>query len=246
MKANKRDISLIDLSKNKYMVIACDSAGGIGEKENDYLQVPGEVVGRFTVRVPLMEILAVGARIISVVDTLSVEYEPSGRRIIEGIKQEVEITGLNSELMINGSTEENMETYQTGVGVTVVGLVDKKSLRLGISRKKDLVIAIGYPMVGQDVLENKGSIADLNDLTELLQLDYVHEILPVGSKGIRYEVNVLAEASGFTCQLDSGLDLDMDKSAGPATVLLLTIPREYYFQLQKGISKPLTIIGKLL
>src|SRR6056297_238032 len=88
-KINSRDISLISLPSGQVLVVACDSSGGIGPQRNDYINVPGEVVGRFLARVPLMEIISVGAKPIGLIDTLSVAYDPVGHTILEGIKEEL-------------------------------------------------------------------------------------------------------------------------------------------------------------
>ena len=80
-----RDLLLLELTPEMEMVIACDSDGGIGPKEKDLVQVPGEVLGHFAARVPLMEILASGAVPALVVNTLAVEMEPTGSTIISGM-----------------------------------------------------------------------------------------------------------------------------------------------------------------
>ncbi|MBM7557146.1 hypothetical protein [Halanaerobacter jeridensis] len=56
----KRDISIIDLSPGEFLVIACDSLGGIGSKKEDKINVNNRVVGRLTTQVALMEVLARG------------------------------------------------------------------------------------------------------------------------------------------------------------------------------------------
>ena len=82
-----RDLSIIAIGEEKVLVIACDCAGGIGPKAGDAIKVSAEIIGRFTARVALMEVLAIGAEPISLVNTLSVEYNPTGKGIIEGMIQ---------------------------------------------------------------------------------------------------------------------------------------------------------------
>ncbi|HHY18163.1 MAG TPA: alpha-ribazole-5-phosphate synthase, partial [Firmicutes bacterium] len=57
MSSKYRDLTLVSLTEDCVLVIACDSAGGIGPKELDSVKVPGYVLGRFTARVALMELL---------------------------------------------------------------------------------------------------------------------------------------------------------------------------------------------
>lgn len=241
-----RDISLIRLGDENYLVIACDSAGGIGPKKGDSLRVPGQVVGRFTTRVALMEVMAVGARPVNVINTLAVEYEPTGKEIITGIRAEVNKAGLDPDIVINGSTEENIPTFQTGIGVTVIGLVEASGLRLARSSPLDMVVAVGLPMVGEEVLAKEKYIADLSTLQGLLQLDFIHEILPVGSKGISYEAGILAKMSGLKLDFNPELKIDPEKSAGPGTVLLASLPADKIEEVSRFISKPVNVVGRLI
>ncbi|MFW5992075.1 MAG: hypothetical protein ACOCQN_02675 [Halanaerobiaceae bacterium] len=241
---NIRDISMIKI-KDQYLVIGCDSSGAIGDKPGDVLKVPGQVVGRFAARVPLLEVRSVGAEVVSIINTLSVEMEPGGRKIIEGIREEAAALDIPVDRVINGSTEENMETSQTGVGVTVIGQVSQQELRLGTSHPGDLVAAIGRPCVGEEVLQYEEEIVNQSILTQLLDLDFVHEIIPVGSKGIKYETDLLAAMSGLECEYRDDIEIDLYKSAGPATVLVVSLSENCYQKIVKAFFLPISIIGNL-
>lgn len=227
------------------MVIACDSAGGIGPKTGDQIKVSGEIIGKFTTRVALMEVLAVGAKPISIINTLSVEYNPTGKEIIKGIKGELAQVGLDETILINGSTEENIQTGQTGLGVTVIGIADQDKLLLASSQNNDLLLAIGLPLVGEEVLAKGDLCADLADIKKLLAIEGVHEIIPVGSKGIAYEADLLARMSGLICRYQKDLALALDKSAGPSTTILTSVSRAGLEQIEWEIKKPLTVIAVL-
>ena len=68
--------------------------------------------------------------------------------------------------------------------------------------------------------ERAKSIAGMRDVNALLELHFVHEIIPVGSKGILKEATI-----------------DMSKSAGPATVVLCAIAPSRWPELQEIIHK---------
>ncbi|GAB6137042.1 AIR synthase related protein [Halanaerobaculum tunisiense] len=237
-----RDISIIKLDKEKNLVISCDSAGGIGSKPADKVKISNKLLGQFIVRVALMEVLASGAKPISVIDTLTVELEPTGQEIISGIKEELEKIGVKK--ILNGSTEENIPTVQTGLGVTVIGMVEDNSLRLATSQLEDVVVALGFPKVGNEVLEAENQLADLDLMLQLLEMDYIHEILPVGSKGILYEAKVLADSNNLNLVLEDR-NLDLKKSAGPSSVLLVTCTEDNLEGLEE-IDKPINVVGKLI
>ena len=192
-----RDVSIFEVGNGLVLVVGCDAAGGIGPKPLDKVKVSGYTLGRFTAKVALMEVLAVGATPISLINTLSVEPEPTGFEILEGIKSEVQLARLSHDLVITGSTEKTVSVDQTGVGVTIIGLTSKAQLKIGESKPGDLAVAVGTPSVKNEVLpaEKQRKIADLEVLLKLMSYDFVHEVIPVGSEGLLHEAKVLAQDS---------------------------------------------------
>lgn len=240
----KRDVLIKYISRNKIIVVSCDSSGAIGPKKGDFLKVNGEVVGKFMVRSALMEVLATGAKPICVSCGLGVEPIPTGISIIEGIKEEMKKIGMCPEKDLAISTEKNFPTEQTGLGITAIGVVNKKGLRIGKSKRGDLIVSIGIPSVGMEVLKNE--VADLEDMLYLLSMNFVHGVIPVGSKGIIYESKVLAMESKLKLDFFNNIEVDIKKSAGPSTVILATIEEKYFEFLKEKIKKPLHKIGKVL
>ena len=242
----KRDITLIDLNTDFYLVVGCDVSGGIGPKPNDLIQVSGEIVGTFTTRVALMEVISTGASPFSVINTLTTSYQQKGQEILAGIRKQAREVGLSEE-MINGSTEDNVNTRETGVGITVIGKVEKDKLSIANTEAEDIIVSLGIPLVGEQVLNKKDKIADLNDLLTLCSHDIIHEIIPVGSKGIKYEAELLAEMSGLLFKERKQEDIDLSASAGPGTVLLASLSRENINKIKDNFTgKPLNIIGKVV
>lgn len=242
-----RDISIFELGNGPVMVVGCDSAGGIGPKPLDKVKVDGHTLGKFTARVALMEVLAAGALPICLVNTLSVEPEPTGVEILEGIRSEVQHAGLDHALVITGSMEKNIPVNQTGLGVTVIGLALKNQLKIGRSKPGDLIVAIGTPSVEMEVLaaEKQSKIADLKDLLKLVSLHFIHEVIPVGFKGILHEANVIAQDSHLQVKLQEKPGVDIKNSAGPATTVVATISKDAFNQLPQFVNKPIHVIGSL-
>ncbi|WP_243686039.1 AIR synthase related protein [Lentilactobacillus rapi] len=114
-----RDLSLVKLDAHNTLVIACDCSAGIGEKRFDEVLIDPAITAAYSVRVPLMELMCFGADPVTVVDTIGNELQPTGERIIWGIQQELKRAGL-AGIPLNGSTEDNMQTQTTSIGVTVV------------------------------------------------------------------------------------------------------------------------------
>ncbi|MFZ5754023.1 MAG: hypothetical protein ACOY3J_07250, partial [Bacillota bacterium] len=135
-------------------------------------------------------------------------------------------------------------------GVVAVGLVPQKDLLLGKAQKEDLVIAFGLPKVGPEVAAggpDDPEVAKPSLVKNLLKWGYVHELLPVGSKGILYECRELAGTAGLVFQLDHKVTLDVKKSAGPATCLLAAVPSET-LSLLKNVKwlVPWQVVGRLV
>lgn len=243
-----RDLLVFKLSNDDLLVVGCDSSGGIGPKPLDKIKVDGYTLGKFTAQAALMEVLSVSARLVCIVDALGVEAEPTGSQILKGIRDEAKKLGLDPKLAITGSTEKNMAVEQTGIGVTVIGICSTNQLRIGTSKPNDTVVTIGIPSAGLEVLEaqKEGTIAETTDILKLQKTDFIHEIIPVGSTGITHELTTLTKGSHLKYELIPQTVINLNKSAGPATVLLATLPKQNLTQLQQIINKPVNTIAKLI
>lgn len=243
--AQVRDLSIIELNNHQKLVVACDSAGAIGAKELDELKCSNYILGRFTARVALLEVLAAGAMPILISDGLAVEMEPSGREILQGITDELKTLGIADKCHLTGSTEENFITKQSGIGITVIGLAAAEDLRLGKVQSGDDIYCFGLPKVGAQVNLDDPEIIDLHTVRKLSLYPEVHEIVPVGSKGILYEAQLLAKSYDRKLHLDPNCPLPLAKSAGPATCLIAAVEPKLKETLDQEFSLPVTYIGRI-
>lgn len=218
-----RDVVLIRIGGGKFLAVACDSAGGIGEKEHDLVKVSPYITGRFTCRVTLMELFAIGAKPLTLTATISCEPSPTGEGLLKGIKDELSACGLDG-IPYAVSTEKNIPTCQTALGVTTIGIASGDEIRMGKTKSGDIIYCLGVPKVGNEVSLKDPDIADAMAVKRLLAISDVHDIIPVGSRGIKGEVEYLAEVSGFSVQWERLLPVDIKKSAGPATCVVFTAP----------------------
>ena len=242
------DVSILKVPTGHAIVVGSTSSGGIGSKPLDKVKVEGRVLGRFLARVALMDVAATGAFPLLLSVTLGVEKEPSGREILDGIRREAAVLGLDSNQVLMENTEDNIETAQTGAGLTVVAFANEAELRLGKTLPGDVLVAVGKPKVGDEVIsaEAKGEIADLRSVMWLSQKKSVHDIVAVGTFGIAYEARMMAHAVGRQMKLAEDVAVDLEKSAGPATVVLFTVAPEKVEELASLIQKPTAVIGEIL
>jgi selenophosphate synthetase-related protein len=242
------DVSILKVPTGHAIVAGSTSSGAVGPKIMDKVKVDGRVLGKFLARVALMDVIATGAFPLLLSVTLGVEKEPTGNEILEGIRREARSLGLDPNQVLMENTEDNFETVQTGAGLTVVGFANEDELRIGKTSPGDIIVAVGKPKVGDEVIlaEAKGEIADLKNVTQLSQKKYVHDIAPVGTFGIADEARMMAFGVGRQLKLVEVQGLDLNKSAGPATVVLATVDKEKLEDLMSLIRKPINVVGEIL
>ena len=237
-----RDITLILIDEEKYIVVGCDSCGGIGEKEGDTVKVPAKLVGKETAKTVLAELISIGAQPLILSDGLAVEMQDTGKKIIEGIKSTINM--LNKcNIHLTGSTEDNIKTVQTGIGLTAIGIVEKVNLKYNITNSKDLAVIIGKPLVGYEVVNNPDKVLDISDYEKIRKYSYIKEMIPVGSKGIEHEINEICKYSNLSFKYNKQLETDINKSAGPACCCVVTIKENDYNKLKAAVKKPVEILG---
>lgn len=246
MKISKlRDLTFISINKEQLMVVACDSCGGVGNKERDIVKTTPDIVGYFTCRVPLMEVLAIGAEPVTIINTLSVEMDDTGKKIIEGINKALNSLQITAGAIVTGSTEENFPMCQTGLGITVIGIINKDQWQQPRTESGYLAVVAGLPKVGQEVLaDNERTIISPSIIKELRSNDNIGEIVPVGSKGIIHEIEEIARTNNLSYKLENQSLVDLNKSAGPATCAIITISSEKYESIKKNCPIPMNIVGK--
>jgi hypothetical protein len=226
LKVNKfRDLTLMHINEETMMVLACDSCGGIGMKKHDALETPQEVVGYLTAGVALSELLAFRAKPITIVNNFCVEMNPTGEKIIGGIKKAITDCGLDQEMLLTGSTEENMPTVQTSIGITAIGMIDLKNWTKPKTYKGDDLIVVGKPKVGSEVLKSK-EIPNIKIISLIKDILGINEILPVGSKGIDYEIGELCKSNDLDFKYTQTVEVDIKKSAGPVTCFIISGQKE--------------------
>jgi selenophosphate synthetase-related protein len=205
------------------------------------------LVGKLTARVALMELLAIGADPIAISGTFSVEPEPASDLVLEGIREEVRDAHIR-ELPIVCSSEKNFRVKQTGIGITAIGIVPNSAVKAGRCEQGDEIVAVGEPCVGREVIqaERNRKIADTLDVIRLRKNSFVHELIPVGSKGILYEANVMAKDSELFFEASIPQSISFEKSAGPATVLLVAFRKGSFTKVKRAVgNKPVRKIGTL-
>ncbi|RFU62393.1 ATP-binding protein [Peribacillus glennii] len=211
-----RDPLIIPLN-NQYLVVASDNSGGFGLKEHDAVKVPYDVVGYYAFRVAIMECMATGAVPVSVV-LQNFSGEEAWTGLIQGVQQGLK--ELKMDLPVSGSTESNMDLLQSALGLNVIGVSSQMPEFRQINPEGMKFAVIGKPLVGQEVGEQPESIAPLSVYKRLCELGGI-TVLPVGSKGIAYELGQLVPGIKSKC---FAADLDVHKSSGPSTCFIISYP----------------------
>jgi hypothetical protein len=217
-----RDVLSLPFNDKEFIVVASDNSGSIGNKPGDSVYTDYETVAYYSVRVAAMECISAGARPFAVM-LQNFCGEDAWKELELGVKKGLAELKL-PDVKITGSTETNFTLNQSAVGLSVLGkttslvsgpLIYTEDLRLAV---------IGSPLVGGEVLERSGDAAPLSLFAQLHSFGYP-VLLPVGSKGILYELNKLFANRTFTKEKLIA-ELDMLKSSGPATCFIIVFPLE--------------------
>ncbi|SDP02820.1 AIR synthase related protein, N-terminal domain [Nakamurella panacisegetis] len=247
-----RDVTTLALPDGSTMVVACDSVGGIGPKPGDTVAADPYTVGYFAARTPVLEVLAAGAVPRLVVNNLCFETGPVADAMIAAMSDLARELGLDAGA-VTGSTEDNVTTTSTAVGVTVVGIAEAGRLRGGSSRAGDIVVCLGLPRSApaHTLTPADRAMPTVAEVVRVLHMPGVREVLPVGSRGVAAEFAALAATAGLRHQIDdrhSGQDsgFDVHASGGPASCVLVSLSSGALVGLRAiRADLPVTVIGKL-
>lgn len=242
-----RDLNLYPWDDRSYLVVSCDSSGGIGGKTGDLIRTSPRILGFYTAQVALMEMLSIGVTPLILSNTLSVEMNPSGEEILAGIRDALDLLELSDRIEVTGSTEENITVSSTGLGITLMGKLLMKDWVRPRTQNHDLAVVAGIPRVGQEVLNH--GISDqfsLKVLKGLLGNDYIHELIPGGSRGIIHEIRELESRENLTFRELHEPMIDLSASCGPATSALITLSRADLERLRKNLTIPVYVVGEFM
>ena len=129
-----------------------------------------------------------------------------------------------------------MELLQSAVAVTMIGK------QQAVTEASNLEwYAFGTPLVGNEVLEKRSEIANLKAIKEAFDEGFIHQIWPVGSKGILAEYRRLTGDP----QIEIETDVDIRTSAGPSTSVLIGISAENTEKARQLIGGPLYKIHEI-
>jgi len=243
-----RDLTRVPLGDGFSLVVAVDSDGGIGSRVHDVVRVPEYVLGRFAARVPLMEVLACGATPIAAFDMLTVPMDELGEEIVRGVRDELREAGLPGDFPLSGSTEDNVPTTATGVATAILGLVHEDDFRPGRSASGDTVVCMGTPRSApeDDVALDDEETARPAHVRAALSTEGVHDILPVGSRGVSHEAREMARVAGLALHESHHAALDREKSAGPSTCAVVSVATTGREALARALSIPVVEIGRMV
>ncbi|KZZ83102.1 hypothetical protein [Bacillus sp. SJS] len=230
-----RDIETFQLSKDEWLVAASDNAGAIGEKAEDQVHAPLETVAKHTLRVALMECMSAGAYPFSIM-LHNFNGEQAWERIQGACRELLDEAGIG-KVSISGSTESNMKMIQSALGIMVLGKAS--NVRTGHTPNGAGFAVIGQPLVGSEVLDRKDQMISIPLFLKLLAHPAVYELIPAGSKGIVHEIKILSPHARFI-----ECELDIHKSAGPASCVIMSYDKAYNTELMnvcKGLFHPVSL-----
>lgn len=197
------------------LIVTTDNAAAIGEKPQDLVPATNTLTAYLTARVTFLEQLAANA-IPTHILLANFSGDEVWNQYVKGIEQVFDEIGLVRP-RVDGSSESNMPTLQSGIAITMLGQIQKRTLY----KHSELVwYTYGQPLVGNEVLEQPENVAQLQPIFDAWQEGIVLQVWPVGSKGLQAEFLRLFGEKKVECSLD------IAKTAGPCAVILLGVHPE--------------------
>ncbi|WP_375536377.1 ATPase [Alteribacillus sp. HJP-4] len=215
-----RDISVTAINENESLIMAADFAAGIGMLRKDQVEADVRILASYTARTAFMELITAGGAPKS-----AAIHNGCGAGAWEEIIDEIRKTAVESRsgyIDISGSSETNMKLIQSSLGVTAAGVVNNKNLRLKRTPPHAEFAAIGIPLVGEEVLKNEEQAVTWPQVLDLLNIEGIYEVVPCGSRGIIHELGLLQETNGIYQALKPTAQIDLNKSCGPSTSVLIS------------------------
>lgn len=237
-----RDLTLISIDDKRCLGISCDSCGAIGLKEHDVVKASPQITAYQTAKVVLAELMSMGFTPLVMADGLAVEMYDTGRQLIEGFNKALAELKI-CKVHLTGSTEENIKTVQTSMGVTGIGICDKEKIKYKKTIKNDICLLIGIPLVGNDVVNNPDKIMSITDYESLYLSEKINEILPIGSRGISAELDELCEYNNLSFKYEKNITVDLKKSGGPSTCCIITTDKKNIKVIEAMTDKPVQVLG---
>lgn len=204
-------------------VVTIDNCGCIGEKELDEVHVSNELTAYYSMRVSLFEQWCAGAEPTNILlsnftgDDAWVAY-------CKGIQKAFDEIGVTMP-EINGSSESNFNSLQSGISLMVIG-----KMKFETCKEQLQWFVVGRPLVGNEVILQSQHVVKLKEIYDLIQLEIAKHVWPVGSKGILSELERIFPNRNYECPLD------MHKSSGPATSVIVGVPYNKIEELKNHIT----------
>ncbi|HWK24256.1 MAG TPA: hypothetical protein VNS08_14600 [Ureibacillus sp.] len=194
-------------------VVTMDNSGCIGEKELDAVHVPNELAAYYTARVALLEQWCAGAEPTQLF-LANFTGDEAWSAYEKGIQEAFTDIGVPMP-ELKGSTESNFKSLQSGISLMMIGKVQYE-----ITKENLHWFVVGKPLVGEEVIVQSQHVAKLNEIHNIIRLDIAKQVWPVGSKGILLELQRIFPGAEFECSID------MEKTSGPATAVIVGVPEE--------------------
>jgi len=194
-------------------IITTDNSGGIGEKLGDLVSVSDNITANFAARVTLLEQWAANSTPVTVL-IHNFSGSASWEKYVQGVEDLFQEAGLEIPT-ITGSSETNMDLSQSAVAVTMIGKKNPAPLHEDVQW-----FTYGTALVGDEVTKHPNQIASIRKIREAMGSGIIEKLWPVGSRGILAEAREMMQNDELL--VDSVVDVE--KSAGPATIVIIGIP----------------------
>jgi len=221
-----KDVAIMPLTNELELVISADNSAAIGNKKLDIVQVNDSITGYFTCRVAFLDLIRVGATPKAIV-LQNFTGDSAWDCYVQGIHQLLSETSSKT-LPITGSTESNFQTVQSGLGLTMIGTRRTQQTWQQVLTGEESFAVFGKPLVGNEALEQPEHIVPVQLFEQLMKVEGVVDLVPVGSTGIEAEWRQLTNRNDAVTS-----ELDVKQSGGPATCFIVAYDPQSHAEIKR-------------
>lgn len=235
-----RNAVIQPITSEQFLILTSDNSGGIGEKENDEVKVPYDILAYYSLRVAVMECLAAGGEPTSII-LHNFNGEVHWHTLVKGIHKGLEELEMQ-HVDVSGSSESNFSMIQSAIGIAVAGKAKDVKRSMPSIHSEIGWAVIGKPLVGKDVMDYSSFVIPLEMFKSLSTHEDVY-LWPVGSKGIQAELEQI-----FQRNIEVNSELDLHASAGPSTCTIVSYPinrEEEIHSICRDLFYPLEMIDRI-
>ncbi|MGJ5196566.1 MULTISPECIES: hypothetical protein [unclassified Bradyrhizobium] len=190
-----RDVACIDAGSECVLLQSVDVAAGIGDRFHDSLIAPARDVAYFVARAAAVEIVSLGIVIRSFAIGVSRPLAEMAE-VFDGVKLLTAELGAESAIVASG--ENYFSAVNSSITISAIGYGRASQLINRRIKPGDFAYLLGEGYPGKALRVGAPDVLPIGQLTKHLSRRSLRQVVPVGSRGVQYDLNEIVDCFGVT------------------------------------------------